>query len=238
VPWARTQARAADLGPLFAVNLRAEPSACNAFAANLGLLDAVTVPADDVRLVATTHCDPENPSDFLCSLACGAASARGAGLYQELLYLSLREALGAPVVGNGSSFRARVDTLVSEGNAVREAYGPPASLRLKVNGQDPPSGLVGFSGRLRLSLDVVAPAGGPAVDWYLAAVAGGQVVWCTAGGPSATPAPAYTGAAGPVRDAVLADWSPAPGSTLSFLVVLVNGSTIVAADVVTATAAP
>ena len=238
VPWARTLARAADLGPLFAVNLRAEPSACNAFAANLGLLDAVTFPADDVRLVATTHCDPENPSDFLCSLACGAASPRGAGLYQELLYLSLRESLGAPVVGNGGSFRARVDTLVSEGDAVREAYGPPASLRLKVNGQDPPSGVVGISGRLRLSLDVVAHPGGPTVDWYLAAIAGNQVVWFTAAGPSATPAPAYTGAAGPVRDAVLADWSPAPGSTVSFLMVLVDGSALVASDVVTATSAP
>jgi hypothetical protein len=238
VPWARTLARAADLGPLFAVSLRAEPSACNAFASNLGLLDAVTFPADDVRLVATTHCDPESPSDGLCSLACGAATPRGQGLYQELLYLFLREALRAPVVEAGGSFRERVAALESQGEAVREAYGPPASLRLKVNGQDPPSGVVGFNGRLRLSLDVVASGDGPAVDWYLAAIAGEQVVWFTPGGPSSAPAPAYTGPAAPVRDAVLVESSLAPGKTLSFLVALVDGTGPVAYDVVTAAAAP
>jgi pimeloyl-ACP methyl ester carboxylesterase len=236
VPWARTVARAGELGPLFAVNLRAEPSACNAYASNLGLLDAVSFPADDVRLVATTHCDPENPSDFLCSLACGAATPRGSNLYQELLYLFLREALQAPAVEAGGGFRERVAALEAQGDAQRETYGPRASLRLKVNGQDPPSGAVGLSSRLRLSLDVIASGDGPAVDWYLAAIAGEQVVWFTAGGPSPTPAPAYAGPAVSVRDAVVVDSTLAPGSTVSFLVALVDGTQLVASDVVTATA--
>ena len=238
VPWARTLARAAELGPLFAVNLRAEPSACNALASNLGLLDALTFPAEDVRLVATTHCDPENPSDVLCALACGAATPRGRDLYQELLYLFLREALGAPAIEAGPGFRERVAALEARGDAVRETYGPPVSLRLKVNGQDPPAGVVGVGGRLRLSLDVIAYREDPAVDWYLAAIAGERVVWFTAGGPSLTPAPAYTGPAVPVRDAVLVDSALAPGSTLSFLVALVDGTRLVAKDVVTATATP
>jgi hypothetical protein len=238
VPWARTLARAPELGPTFAVSLRAEPSACNAFASNLGLLDAAGFPVDDVRLVATTHCDPENPSDFLCALACGAATPRGTGLYQELLYLFLRDALRAPAVAPGPAFRERVLALEAQGELVREAYGPPASVRLKVNGQDPPSGVVGVAGRLRLSLDVIAPGGGPPLDWYLAAVAGDAVVWFTAGGPSATPGPAYRGPAVPVPDAVLFDTSLAAGPPVSFRVALVDGTAVVASDAVTAVGAP
>jgi len=199
VPWARTLARAADVGPLFAVNLRAEPSACNAFASNLGLLDAAGFPVDDVRLAGTNHCDPESPSDFLCALACGAATQRGTSLYQELLYLFLRDALRAPEVAPGPGFRERVAGLEAQGEVVREAYGPAASLRLKVNGQDPPSSVVGASGRLRLSLDVIAPGYGKAVDWYLAAVAGEAVLWFTATGLSTTPAPAYGDRPSPAR---------------------------------------
>ena len=238
VPWTRTLARAAGLGPLFAVNLRAEPSACNAFGSNLGLLDAVSFPVDDVRLAGTNHCDPESPSDFLCALACGAATPRGTSLYQELLYLFLRDALQAPAVVPGPGFRERVAALEAQGEVVRESYGPAASLRLKVNGQDPPSGAVAAPGWLRLSLDVVAPGHGPAVDWYLAAVAGETVLWFTATGLSATPAPAYRGPAVPVADAVLIDAPLAPGSVVSFVVALVDGTQLVASDVVTASAAP
>ena len=238
VPWARTVARAADLGPVFAVSLRAEPSACNGFASGLGVLDAIGFPLDDVRLAGTNHCDPENPSDVLCALACGAATPRGTGLYQELLYLFLRDALRAPAVAPGPSFRARVAALEAQGEAVREAYGPAASLRLKVNGQDPPSGVVGAPGRLRLSLDVIAPGDGPAVDWYLAAVAGETVLWFTATGLSTTPAPAYRGPAVPVPDAVLSDTPLSAGQVVSFVVALVDGTELVASDVVTAVGTP
>ena len=238
VPWARTLERAADLGPLFAVNLRAEPSACNAFGSNLGLLGAVAFPVDDVRLAGTNHCDPENPSDFLCALACGAATPHGTGLYQELLYLFLRDALRAPAVEPGPGFQERVAALEAQGEAVREAYGPPASLRLKVNGQDPPPGVVGAPGCLRLSLDVIAPGDGPAVDWYLAAVAGETVLWFTARGLSTTPAPAHRGPAVPVPDAVLIDAPLGAGSVVSFVVALVDGTELVASDVVTAFGTP
>ena len=238
VPWARTLARAADVGPLFAVNLRAEPSACNAFASNLGLLDAAGFPVDDVRLAGTNHCDPESPSDFLCALACGAATPRGTSLYQELLYLFLRDALRAPEVAPGPGFRERVAGLEAQGEVVREAYGPAASLRLKVNGQDPPSSVVGASGRLRLSLDVIAPGYGKAVDWYLAAVAGEAVLWFTATGLSTTPAPAYRGPAVPLPDAVLVDTPLAAGQVVSFVVALADGTEIVASDVVTAFGTP
>jgi len=105
VPWTRTLARAAGLGPLFAVNLRAEPSACNAFGSNLGLLDAVSFPVDDVRLAGTNHCDPENPSDV--PLRAGLRRghpARHRPLPGAALPLPARRAPGPAVVA-GPGFR-------------------------------------------------------------------------------------------------------------------------------------
>jgi hypothetical protein len=107
-----------------------------------------------------------------------------------------------------------------------------------VNGQDPPPGVVGAPGCLRLSLDVIAPGDGPAVDWYLAAVAGDTVLWFTASGVGTTPAPVYRGPAVPVPDAVLLDTPLAPGQAVSFVVALVDGTELVAWDVVTALGTP
>ena len=238
VPWDRTVERAPGLGALFAVNLRSEPSACNALGSSRKLPPAVAFPLDDVHIVGATHCDPENPSDSLCAVACGAATPRRTGLYQELLYAFLRDVLRAPAVEPGPSFGERVATLEAEGEVVRSAYGPAASLRLKVNGQDPPSGVVGVPTRLRLSLDVIARVGARVVDRYVAAHAGESVVWLTPSGPTTTRTPADHGPVAPVADTVLLEAPLAPGQVVSFVVTLVDGTTILAYDGVTATGRP
>lgn len=92
VPWDRTVTRAASLRPLSFASIRSEPSACNANGSVVGLIDSVTFPADDIRIVGATHCDPENPTDWQCTLFCGGTSSQRRAIYQRLLYLFFQDA--------------------------------------------------------------------------------------------------------------------------------------------------
>lgn len=233
VPWPRTLARAEELLPIFALSLRSDPSACNAFGSGLGVLDVVRFPMDDVRVVQATHCDPEGPSDVLCALACGAATEHGRSLYRWLLYSFLRETLKAPPRDAMGGFREGVEALAAEGEVVAESYGPPLSLRLKVNGRDPEGGAAATSSSLRLSLDVVAGPAGPPLDWYFAAAARGFTVWFTASGPSTVPSPAARGPALPAPDVTLLDAPLAPGSLVTFGVGAADSGQAVTADAIT-----
>lgn len=92
VPWDRTITRAASLKPLSFASVRSEPSSCNANGSVVGLLNAVVFPTDDIRVVGATHCDPENPTDWQCTLFCGGTSSQRRGVYQRLLYLFFQDA--------------------------------------------------------------------------------------------------------------------------------------------------
>ncbi|MBN1488670.1 MAG: alpha/beta hydrolase fold domain-containing protein [Phycisphaerae bacterium] len=100
VPWDRTIARAADFPAIPFASWRSEPAPCNAGGNIRLLLGEMPFPTEDVRIVGATHCDPENPSDALCALACGRSTAERQALYQQFLYLFVRDALQAPPVPN------------------------------------------------------------------------------------------------------------------------------------------
>jgi pimeloyl-ACP methyl ester carboxylesterase len=116
VPWDRTIERASQMQPLALASLRSEPSACNRNGRVLDVLQGLSFPVPDVRIIGATHCDPENPSDCLCGITCGPASPSSKALYQELMYLFLRDAFGLPPLeGEPASYAARLDELDAQG---------------------------------------------------------------------------------------------------------------------------
>ncbi|MEM7247033.1 MAG: alpha/beta fold hydrolase [Acidobacteriota bacterium] len=62
-----------------------EDSACNAFGSARDLYEAAIGPKRRVLVVDGNHCDPEMPSDLLCSLPCGGANAERQALYRKLV---------------------------------------------------------------------------------------------------------------------------------------------------------
>jgi pimeloyl-ACP methyl ester carboxylesterase len=96
VPWERTLRQAGEFPSIALASFRSEPSACNANGNVRSLLARLPFPVDDVRIVGANHCAPENPSDELCILVCGADKKGPRALYQRLLYLFMRDALDAP----------------------------------------------------------------------------------------------------------------------------------------------
>src|SRR5690606_35156215 len=74
VPWPRTLVFAGRLRELPLGSFRAEPSSCNNDGSTLALLGAIRFAVEDVKVVGSTHCDQEDPSDWLCGAACGGAS--------------------------------------------------------------------------------------------------------------------------------------------------------------------
>ena len=115
VPWERTLDSAPLLEPVAFSSFRSEPSLCNAKGMILKLLDRLTFATEDVRIVKGTHCDPENPSDGLCSLVCGRSNQKGRGLYQRLMYLFFQDALRVPSVdGHPETYTRALDRLEAQ----------------------------------------------------------------------------------------------------------------------------
>jgi pimeloyl-ACP methyl ester carboxylesterase len=131
VPWSRTVDRAGALRDTAFVSLRSEPSACNANGNILDLLDGLSIAAQDLLVVGGSHCDPENPTDLLCELACGGSNNEARRVYQELLYAFLRDALPAPDLGDTMGFTAVLERLIAEGRVVRTSIEELFTLRNK-----------------------------------------------------------------------------------------------------------
>ena len=93
VPWERTLERAADLSPMPLVSIRSEPGSWNLNGRVLDLLNRLTFDVEDVRVVGSTHCDPDNPTDLLGQIACGLSTEERRAIYQRLMYLFFRDAL-------------------------------------------------------------------------------------------------------------------------------------------------
>ena len=100
VPWARTVDRAEELRELAFASVRSEPSACNAEGAIRDVLARLPFATEDILVVGGSHCDPENPTDLLCRLACGGSNEQARGAYQELIGAFLGDALAAPDMGS------------------------------------------------------------------------------------------------------------------------------------------
>jgi hypothetical protein len=94
VPWPRTLEAASELLALPFSSLRAEPSACNSNGSIRPLLDSLSFSVDDIMIVDASHCDPENPTDLLCTLLCGASSETRRSHFQRLMYLFFQDAFG------------------------------------------------------------------------------------------------------------------------------------------------
>lgn len=100
-------------------SLRSEPSPCNADNQVLEVLHGLGFTVQDVRIVGGTHCDPENPTDWLCTTTCGGGSAASQALYQELMYLFLRDTFGLlPMPGEAPSNPAALDDVAAQGKVV------------------------------------------------------------------------------------------------------------------------
>jgi len=117
---------------------------------------------------------------------------------------------------------------------------PPApTATLKVNGQHPtPTPVVATNGPMLLTLDMSNPSDlytGP-LAWYFGVIVNNQVVWITATGPSATPAPLATLPPFTFTNAVLINTSLPPATTLtSFLLLVdVNSNALTSFDIIAA----
>ena len=121
VPWDRTLAAAPGLRPLAFASWRAEPSSCNADGSVLRLLESLAFPATDVRLVGATHCDPENPTDFLCTLTCGGGSAAARSLFQRAMTLLFLDAFGIALADEPEPYAAFLARVEAEGKAISKS---------------------------------------------------------------------------------------------------------------------
>lgn len=89
------------------------------------------------------------------------------------------------------------------------------------------------AGPTLLPLDVSPRTYTSVVNWYWALVYNGTLLWVTSTGVSTTPAPLFTGPVA-LTNATLLNITLPPGSSLTNVVFLVNGSTIVSLDSITA----
>jgi hypothetical protein len=106
---------------------------------------------------------------------------------------------------------------------------------LKVNGQNPPSHVVTVSGPTLLTLDVSPGTITTAVDWYWALAYNGTLYWVTSGGVSTTPAPWFHGPPVPLSNVTLLNLTLPPASSITNVVFMVDGSTVLSSDYITAT---
>ena len=118
VPWDRTLTAAPGLRPLTFGSWRAAPSSCNADGNVLALIENVASPVTDVRVIGATHCDPENPTDFLCTLTCGGGSASARSLFQRAMTLFFLDAFVISLADEPESYASFLRRVEAEGKVV------------------------------------------------------------------------------------------------------------------------
>jgi dienelactone hydrolase len=123
VPWTRTVERANELREVAFVSMRSEPAPCNSHGKILEMLAGLSFRTEDILIVGATHCDPENPTDLLCEIACCGSDEQARAAYQELLCAFLQDALSAPDVGVSAGFTAVAERLSAEGCVVTTLTG-------------------------------------------------------------------------------------------------------------------
>jgi dienelactone hydrolase len=123
VPWTRTIERAGDLREMAFASVRSEPAPCNADGAIADVLTRLSFETDDILVVGGTHCDPENPTDLLCGVACGGSNESARAAYQELISAFLGEALSAPAADASPGFPATIAQFVTAGRVTATPAG-------------------------------------------------------------------------------------------------------------------
>ena len=107
-------------------------------------------------------------------------------------------------------------------------------IALKINGQHPVSRMVTVSGPTQLTLDVSPGTLTTAVDWYWALYYNGTLYWVTSGGVSTTRAPWFSGPPVALSNVTLFNLTLPPASSITSVVFMMNGSTVVSSDYITA----
>jgi hypothetical protein len=108
-------------------------------------------------------------------------------------------------------------------------------ITLKVNGQHPNPPVVMVSGPTQLTLDVSSSAFTTGVDWYWALSYNGGLFWVTSGGVSTTPAPWFHAPPVALTNVTLLNVTLPPASSLTNYVFMVNGTSLLSFDFITAT---
>jgi hypothetical protein len=108
-------------------------------------------------------------------------------------------------------------------------------ITLKVNGQHPTPPVVTVAGPTLLTVDVSPSTYAVAVDWYWALYYQGTLYWVTSAGVSTTPAPWFHAPPAVLTNVTLLNFTLPPASSITNVVFMVNGTSLVASDYVTAT---
>lgn len=125
VPWHGTIKSAASFRQIPFCSLRSEPSRFNADAEVLKLLRAMPFAVEDVLICGASHVDPENPSSTAAHIFAGGVHPDKQALYQKLMYLFFRDALGAPVMeSERETYSETLLKLQEEGRIVVKLISP------------------------------------------------------------------------------------------------------------------
>jgi len=111
----------------------------------------------------------------------------------------------------------------------------PPVITLKVNGQRPHPPVVAVAGPTVLTLDVSAGSYAASVDWYWALSYNGTLYWVTPTGLSTTVARWYSAPPVAISNAILLNLTLPPASSITNVIFMVNGATLVSSDYITAT---
>ena len=115
------------------------------------------------------------------------------------------------------------------------ADAPTVVTTLKINGQHPTPPTVTVTGPTLLTLDVSPGTYRAPVDWYWALYYNGTLYWVTSVGFSTTPAPWFQAPPVTLTNVTLLHFTLPPASSITNIVFMVNGTTTVSLDYITAT---
>lgn len=165
-----------------------------------------------------------SPGGWTVFVATGMIDANAAGILQNTATITLPGGFGDPNRANNAA--TDIDSLlVLEG----------LSITLKVNGQHPTPPTVTVTGPTLLTLDMSAGNLTTDVDWYWALYYNGTLYWVTPGGISTTQAPWFRAPPASLSNETLVDFTLPPASSITSILFLVNGTSIVSLDYITAT---
>jgi hypothetical protein len=110
------------------------------------------------------------------------------------------------------------------------------TVNLKVNGVDGAS--VSTTGPVHVTLDISPSTFTTPVAWYWAIVVNGNLSWVTSTGLSTTPAPLATAPPVTLTGATLLNLTLPTGTTITNVLFLLNGGSVLASDFITASVVP
>ena len=226
VPWRRTTRVANELPPMDVASFTSEPSPCNAFGNVQKLEEDLRFPTEEVRIVGGTHCDPENPTDFLCKLACGGGSTEGQSRYQELTQLFFANAFGEE---ENDAYRSALDALENAGAVERTALGPDVAVSLRVDGRRGVA-LDRGDGPLRVTADVFARPTSRQATWYVGLRTHPKTYWVTPRGLRRLPAAFARFEPVPLDDLLLYEGPRPTRAEMEVILFVIEGGRLLAYD--------